>query len=180
MSLPSREKCLALLKKHGLSEGMVRHSLAVERVAVFLAKKLREAGEQVDVELVSRAALLHDVDKTKTLEAGFRHLHGQISKQILEEEGFPIIGEIAAKHYLYKVLEENPFSSWEEKLVVYADKRVNHDQVVSLDERFQYLLENYGNSEEKRDKIAACKPFIEKLEKEIFSKINASPDLEDL
>ncbi len=176
--LPSREDCLALLEKHGLPEHIVRHSLAVEKVAVFLAKKLQEAGEQIDIDLVSRAAILHDIDKMKSLEIGSGH--GTISKRILEEEGFPQLGLIAFKHNLPIVLEPSPFQAWEEKIVYYADKRVNHDRIVSLDERFKYLLERYGREEKIIEKISSCKPKVEELEREIFNKLGIDSSLSEL
>ncbi len=174
MPIPSREQCLRLLEKYGTPLHIVEHSLAVERVAVFLAKKMRLAGKKVDEALVSRAALLHDIDKTRTVEEGFRHLHGKISREILEREGLPEIGVVAEKH---QALEKKPFGSLEEKIVFYADKRVNHDKVVSLDERFDYLLSRYGTTKEKAGKISACREKIRTLEKEIFSTIRISPEL---
>lgn len=178
--LPSRQQCLKLLEKYGLPGHIVRHCLAVEKVAVFLAEKLREAGEQIDVDLVSRAALLHDIDKAETLKPGFGHLHGQMGKEILEKEGFPELGQLALRHLMFRNFEENPFDSWEEKVLNYADKRVNHDKIVSLDERFEYLLKRYGKSKESFGKISACRPFLEGLEKEIFSKISADKNLEGI
>ena len=176
--LPSREECLALLEKYELPEHIVRHSLEVEKVAVYLAKKLLEAGEQIDVDLVSRAAILHDLDKMKSLEVGSGH--GTISRKILEKEGLPKLGLIAFKHHLSIVLGSSPFQTWEEKIVYYADKRVNHDQIVSLGERFKYLLERYGKEAKIVEKISSCKPRVEGLEKEIFNKLNIDSSLSEL
>ena len=198
MNLPTREQCLALLEKYNIPRHIVRHSLAVERVAVFLAKKFNEAGIPVDAGLVSRGALLHDIDKIETLKEGFGHLHGKMGREILEKEGFPEIGKIAEAHHLERVLSlkpffprekslgksapvgAKPFDCWEEKIVYYADKRVNHDKIVSLDERFDYLLKRYGIEKGIRRTFLHCKPLVEKLEKEIFSKIDAGPELEGL
>jgi len=178
LSLPSREQCLKLLEKHGLPENIVRHSLAVEKVAVFLAKKLLEAGEKIDVELVGRSALLHDVGKAQELKLGSQHV--ALGEKILLEENLPEIAKIVGKHGLYQVFEEKPFDSWEEKLVFYSDKRINHAQVVSLDERFEYLCNRYGLSTERNQRIIDAKPLAEKLEGEIFAKIGLKPSLEEL
>ncbi len=180
MPLPSREECIALLCKHKLPEHIIRHSLTVEKIAVFLAKKFNAKGIKVDTELVSRGAILHDIDKPQTLDSETVHMHGHLSKKILEAEGFPRLGEIALKHRLFRVLEKNSFSSWEEKLVYYADKRVKHDKIVSLQERFNYLLKTYGEEKTVFDKIAKCKPRVEQLEKEIFSNLDITPSLEGL
>ncbi len=178
MPFPSRQECIALLHKYELPEHIVRHLKAVEKLAVFLAKKFNEKGIKVDTELVSRAALLHDIDKLQTLKSGFEHLHSKLSKEILEKEGFPLLGKIVSRHLLENILEENAFENWEEKLVYYSDKRVNHDQVVSLQARFDYLFERYGKEKKVFDKIAKCRPKVEQLEKEIFSNLDITPSLE--
>ena len=250
MNLPTREQCLALLEKYNIPGHIVRHSLAVETVAVFIAKKFNEAGIPVDAGLVSRGALLHDIDKVETLKEGFGHLHGKMGREILEKEGFPEIGKIAEAHHLERVLSlkpfllgqnlrdalaslthrnaqafrahrkaiaflasrtsgfaqsqtnrfalvpepyrfrkslgksapagAKPFDCWEEKIVYYADKRVNHDKIVSLDERFDYLLKRYGIEKGIRCTILKCRPFAIALEKEIFAEIKAGPELEGL
>ena len=180
LMLPTREKCLELLNKHGLFENMVKHSLEVEKISVYLAKKFNQAGIAVDVDFVSRAALLHDVDKAKTIQPGFEKQHGRMGQKILEEEGYPEMGLIVMRHELYNIFEKSPFDSWEEKIVFYADKRVNDYTIVSLDERFEYLSERYGKTKEIRDKLASCKPEVEKLEEEIFSKIDADKSLSEL
>lgn len=178
--LPTREKCLQLLDKYGLYDNMVKHSLEVEKISVYLAKKFNETGIRVDTEFVSRAALLHDVDKTETIKEGFEKEHGKMGQRILEKEGYPEIGAVALTHHLFRILEKNPFGSLEEKIVFYADKRVNNYNIVSLNERFDYLFERYGKTKEIRDKFASCKKSVEKLEEEIFSKIKADKSLEEL
>ncbi len=178
--LPSREQCIELLKKYELPPHIIRHSEAVEKLAVFLAKKFNAKGISVNTELVSRISLLHDIDKMQTLKPGFEHLHSKLSKEILEKEGFPLIGKMVSKHLLENVLEEKPFENWEEKLLLYSDKRVNHDQIVSLQERFDYLLDRYGKEKKIFDRISACKPGAEELEKEIFSNLDITSSLEGL
>ena len=178
MNLLSREQCFDLLEKHKVPEHIVRHSVQVEKVAVFLAKKLREIREQVNVDLVSRAALLHDIGKINALEKDIPHY--SVCQKILEKEGQPELAEIVGKHGLFQVLEEKPFNNLEEKLVNYADKRVTNDQIVSLDERFTYLVEKYGKTKKKAEKILSCKPHFLKIETEIFEKINAGKGLGEL
>jgi putative nucleotidyltransferase with HDIG domain len=178
--LPSRQKCLELLHKQNLSEDLLKHSIAVEKTASFIAKKLKDSGQKIDAGLVSRAALLHDIGKAKTIAEGFKRKHGEFGKEILEKEGFPDIAKIVAKHPLYQILEKQPFDSLEEKVVYYADKRVKFDKAVSLDERLGYILEKYGTDKEKTKKILAAKPLIQKLEKQILTAAKIGPSLEAL
>ncbi len=59
--LPSREECFKFLKEYRVPSHIVRHSLTAAKLAVFLGERLREKGTAIDVELVERACLLHDI-----------------------------------------------------------------------------------------------------------------------
>ncbi len=168
MRMELETKCLELLEKHGVPENVIRHSLRVRDVAVFLAEKLNGKGEEINIEQIESGALLHDIAKIRTLETG--EDHGLEASRVLREEGFEEVAEIAEKHMLFAVLKENLVASWEEKIVWYADKRVDHDKIVSLEKRFQKLVERYaGNDKEKAIKIKSCLVPAKKIEKEIFS-----------
>jgi putative nucleotidyltransferase with HDIG domain len=172
----SKEECLALLKKQAGSELIEKHSIAVARLAVFLAKKLVERGIIVDVGLVEKAALLHDIDKLQTLDG---REHGKKSAMILKQNGLSKIARIVEKHNLDRVLKggDEGLASWEEKLVYYADKRANLDKIVTLDERFEYLFERYGSKHPKvLEKIKKCKPRVERLEAEILEAAGLEKD----
>jgi len=177
--MPGRAQCLKLLEKYSVPENMVRHALAVEKAAVFLAKKISESGEKVDAALVSRGALLHDIGKPESLRTGVSH--GEKGREILLAEGFPqAVAEIARTHALYIVMEKTPFRSVEEKIVFLADKRVNHDKIVPLDERFKYLLERYGSTKEKFDSISACREKVGELEKELLKSAKSRKEFDEL
>ena len=53
-SLPTRNQCLAILNEHCVPPHIVKHNMAVARLAAFLAQKLKEKGLAVDVDLVVR------------------------------------------------------------------------------------------------------------------------------
>lgn len=169
-SLPSRKECLQVLKEVGLPRNIIEHSLLVNKVAVFLAKKLRQAGARVDVALVDRASLLHDVDKHWTLEEGRRH--GKLAKNFLLQRGWRKIAVIAEKHVLEKIRR---LRSLEEKIVFYADKRVTRNRIVSVRERFAYLKKRYGKSPRALAKIAFFEEPVLALEKRLLKKIGLKP-----
>ena len=178
MEIPSREQALELLQKHDVPENIVGHSKQVAKVATFLAEKIKEQGEQVNVPLVDAAALLHDIGKHIGLNTG--KSHADEGAKILEKEGLPEIAKIAEEHRLHYILE-TPLSSLESKIVYYADKRVRYDKVVSLGERFDYLLERYGSIKPRfRETILKCRPLVEELEKELFGKAKTGVSLEEL
>lgn len=169
VKLPTREECFELLKEYKVPENIIQHTLLVTKIAVFLAKKLKETGLDIDVELVDRASLVHDLDKIQTLNTG---KHGLVTEEILIKRGYPLVGKIAMQHKYGTI--HDPALSWEAKIVNYADKRVAHDKLVSLKERVDEAWERYKHKYKKRD-LKAVRLF-EELEKNIFSRIKINPE----
>ncbi|MBD3313178.1 HDIG domain-containing protein [Candidatus Woesearchaeota archaeon] len=168
--LPTRKQCMELLDEHEVPENVRKHSFCVNKVAVFLARRLKEKGIDIDVELVDRASLLHDLDKIATLGQGN---HGQLSKKILSERGYKRLADIVGNHVFEAVLDEN-LSTWEDKVVNYADKRCTEDKIVSLDGRFAYGRKTYPNHD--IDKTEEAESLFRSLEKEIFNIIGLDPN----
>lgn len=159
------------MKKYNVPENILKHSLVVNKFAIQLANLLINEGEQVNKILVDRASLLHDIGKFKALNKGVSH--EEEGYKILKKEGFNEIANIVKKHSLFSVLnkKEAPVT-WEEKIVFYADKRVNEDKIVTLKERMNYLKKRYGKNKKILKKIEAAEPLIYQIEKEIFNKIS--------
>ena len=179
MNLPTRRECIALLKKHGTPGHIIAHSIVTEKVCVHLGKKLKAQGIKINLQLLSRAGLLHDIAKFKTLHKDVKH--GIEGERILNELGFREIARITKNHGLGRIFAEGALQNWEDKIVYYADKRVTHDKIVSLDERFEYLRKRYGCiSEDAMRSINAAYPFVKRLEKEIFNKAKCDISLKEL
>lgn len=168
INLPSKKECIELIQKHNDTDRVYRHSLAVNKLAVFIAKKLKEKGISVNIELVDRASLLHDLDKIQTLSQG--HLHGEMSAGMLNGMGYPEIAEVVKNHSSAS-LKNVAKLSWEAKIVNYADKRCLVDEVVSLEKRYEYGLKRYPDSVTLEQKEINLK-----LEKEIFDIIGIKPE----
>lgn len=177
MNIPPRKQAFELLKKYSVPGHIVAHSEQVAKIAVFLGEKISKSGESVNLPLVEAAALLHDIAKKISIDdPSKRHVPGAV--KILEKEGLLEIAQIAGEHGLSHILEGH-FSSLESKLVYYADKRVRHCSLVSLEERFEYLLERYSLVKPGvRETILACKPKVFELEKELLGKAKLGPGLE--
>lgn len=164
-NLPSREECFSLLEEFEVPQNIIDHSLTVNKVVVFLAKRLIDAGVKINLNLVNRASLLHDIDKIQTLKT---RKHGQVSKEILTKKGFPKLGEVVSNHTLLSVLND---LDWESKVLNYADVRVLFTKVVSMQKRFENFEQRY------KTKIRQdVKQRYYKLEKEIFSKLDIDPE----
>ena len=126
------------------------HSFVVARVAEALVDGLYRTGKSCgplpDKEEVVSGALLHDIAKTLCIKTDCRH--AEVGRQICVELGYPELSEIVSEHVVLKnftadLYIQGVFGSKE--IVYYADKRVRHDRVVSLDERLEYILERYGD-----------------------------------
>ncbi|MFH1234787.1 MAG: HDIG domain-containing metalloprotein [Candidatus Diapherotrites archaeon] len=166
--IPSEKECLEMLARNKVPENIVRHSVKVKEFAVELAQKMVAKGIKVNLGLVRAGALLHDLDKIETL--GSKKMHGTLAWEKLNGEGCYAVAEIARKHLIENV---GGLSSWEEKLVYYADKRVIDETVVPLNERLDFIKQKYGLKDKKlMAKIRESEKAILALEKSILETIN--------
>ena len=201
-ALPSRDECLAIIRDCHVPAHILRHSKTVARLGVFLARELVRRGEAVDVELVERACLLHDIlrvcefplkdfsrfqqpvtedDKAKWRAIKERHAgtrHEDAAHAFLRD-AYPVLAETIRKHrYTAIVHEQDKPRTWEEKLVYYADKRVMHDTIVSLRVRLDEAHKRHAawRTTLSDAEISAIDTAIFQLEREIFTRIGLDPD----
>ena len=168
--LPSKAECLALLKKYKLTQGMIRHTKKVEKLAVYLAGKLQAAGLDVNIDLLNRAALLHDISKAEAVTKGGDHT--RMGKGVIKSLGYPAVAEIVSKHGTRTVCQAGMKpATLEERILYYVDKRVKHDKVVSLNDRFTDLEARYPREKNFREAFRES----QRIERELFKRLNISP-----
>jgi len=176
--IPSREQCNKLMMQHSMRPNIVEHSIQVMHVSLAITDNLKN-GVAVNRDLVIAAALLHDITKTRSLKTTERHdLSGG---ELLREMGFTSIAEIVEQHIVLQSL--NPQGRLEEReIIYYADKRVMHDKIVTIDERVHDLLQRYGNGKEIRSLICQNKNLILAVESKIasFMKIDINRAIEEM
>lgn len=144
----SHKEALLLLEKEQIKGRLLEHSKKVNEVANYLAKKLKENGINVDLELVDIASLLHDVGKFRSDTSGVPH---QVEgANILLENKEKTLARIVEIHSLPDV---NKLNSWEEKLIYYADKRCRRDEIVGLKRRLDDFRKRYSEANDLLDKI---------------------------
>jgi putative nucleotidyltransferase with HDIG domain len=172
--IPDVEECLGLMKQYHMLSNIKDHSIVVAQVAEVITNGLMRAGHELSMETVIAGALLHDIGKTACL--GNDDDHAAKGFEICLAHNLNSIADIIAEHVILKNYSaEKNFA--EKEIVYYADKRVNHDQVVSLEERLEYILERYGMNNEIRCRAikknyARCRD----LEKRMFSFLAFEPD----
>jgi uncharacterized protein len=172
--IPTADQCILLMERYGMLPNIKAHSIVVEKVAFLLAQRLQKAGEDLVLEAVTAGALMHDIAKTECLRT--KENHAEKGKEICLDLRLHEIADIVAEHIVLTEFRAG-HAVREKEIVYYADKRVNHDVVVSLDERLQYLLEHYGRGRESieeliRNNFELCRA----VEKKIFSRLSFRPE----
>jgi uncharacterized protein len=176
--IPDKEECLRVMEQYGMLKNIISHSLEVSRIALFLSGELNKRGQRIDLRLVEAASLLHDIAKTVCLRT--KEDHTQAGYHLLKEMGYERVGEIVAQH-VWLSREGDPLSVSEEEVVNYADKRVRHDQIVSLEERFLDLKNRYGKDHKSITYLERLEKTILGIEDKIFLILKIHPaDLQDL
>ena len=202
-SLPTRKECLALLAEYHVPPHIVSHCRAVAKLAVFLAQRLNENGAAIDIELLERAGLLHDMmrvfdfperdynlfernlpaeeqAKWQRLRTKYKAMtHEDAAYDVLKER-YPVLALTIKRHrYMAMLDEKDRPDTWEEKLLYYADMRVMHDEIVPLKQRLaeghKRNVFSHGSAAKSKINIARVDPMIEEMEKEIFEKIALDP-----
>ena len=202
--IPTRRQCFEIIKEYHVPPHILKHSLAVAKLAVFLAQRLREKGEAVNVDLVDRACLLHDIVRvcdfkeldyanfeqtvTEQDEAKWQQIratykgigHEDAAYEILRQR-YPLLALTIKRHRYMAMLDEKARpTTWEEKLVYYADMRVMHGKIVPLETRLREAHKRnvhlHGSEAQSKINTAKVDPLIYRLEEEIFDKIGLSPN----
>lgn len=172
--IPTREDCLKLMFRYGMLENIMDHSLEVARVALALSNELNRKGQKIDIALVEAAALLHDLTKTECLKS--KEDHALTGARLLRDIGCERVGEVIGEHIRLSQKTDTAQIS-EEEVVNYADKRVRHDRIVSLEERFEDLKGRYGKGQRTLDLLEELRKATQKIEERIFTVLGFEPDL---
>ncbi len=155
--LPSEKECYMLWDKYEMLPNIREHSQLVAEFARGLAILInRKYPNSVSENGAYVAGLLHDIAKTWTIKHGGNH-------QIL---GASIVRLETRSTFLASCVYHHVIWAWQEGelsqenmafhiplLITYADKRVRHNELVTLEDRFEDLQERYGTTEERKDNI---------------------------
>lgn len=163
MGYKIQDSDIETLRSSGVSEEDISHCRKVAEKALELAGR---TGLDLDLELVGRGSLFHDLGKAKTHEME----HGKIGAEMGKEIGLPDdVTAIMEKHIrggltepeareLNLPVKDYTLRKLEERIVIYADRLVDiiTDGVVTISEeleaetRFESILETipkYGKNE---------------------------------
>lgn len=117
-----------LYQKYQTPQQVIRHMRKVAEVADRLMDGMKMCGSRVRV---MQACLLHDLCRAEKQ-------HARVSAEVIRKEGYPAIAALVAVHHQAAYSEreaQGPLT--EAELLFYADKRVQEDVLVSVEERFR-------------------------------------------
>ena len=120
------------------------HSEMVTRVALAVTDWLHDSGLTLNRRAVETGALAHDIAKTPCLVTN--KLHALEGDRIVSGLGYPELGRLVRLH----VYLPDGYPLDECMVVNYADKRVKHDRIVGLAERWSYIFERYSQGDPER------------------------------
>lgn len=157
-----RDADIELLRNAGVSAADIAHSIKVAEKSLEIASRIPQ---DLDMELVGRGALFHDLGKAKTHEIE----HGQLGAEMGVVLGLPrAITTVMEKHIrgglsaeeaveLGLPVKDYSLSALEERIIIYADRLVDiiTDGIVPIkdekeaEERFEEILQTipkYGKN----------------------------------
>jgi uncharacterized protein len=140
--IPSQGEALAIHRKYGTNERIVRHCQIVAEAAKILAEEFRARGHKVDVDAVVAAGLLHDVGRSRIQTVR----HGVEGASIMQQEGVdPVIVEIIRRHVGAGISADEAKKlglpdfdyiprTLEQRIVCFADKMVSSEEIRPFNE----------------------------------------------
>lgn len=161
-SLTEKEAVEILKKAFGRDKvgfaKVLRHSRAVQRAALRIARKNQMKGISVDIPFVSTSSLLHDIGRARCsprTKGSIRH--GVIGARLLRSEHLLRYARVAERHIgagltpfeakkLGMPVKNYTPKTIEEKIVAHADKLIEDDKETS----FRHVYERYEKELGKR------------------------------
>lgn len=143
---PSREECLALLKKYQTPGHVVKHCLMVAETALKIGKALNDKGCALDLDLIQGAGLIHDIARVEDN-------HWEIGADIASGLGYYEEAEIIRVHMFYNC-DPSKEEITETDVICLSDRMVKEDEYVGLDDRMQYVLDKFKGDQEAVERIS--------------------------
>lgn len=154
--IPYDEGCFLLWDNYGMFNNIREHSMIVANFAEALAYQAIKIGYTNYIKSCRAGGLLHDIAKSYTVQYGGNH--AQLGAAwVLSATGSYRLAQVVLNHVQWKwnlpTCLVHPLF-----LVLYSDKRVQHNTPVSLEERYSDLIMRYGKTK------ASCKTIYRSWE----------------
>lgn len=161
---------LLFLRKNGVPENVIKHTIAVNKLAMEMARKIAKK-HKVDMRLVDEGSLMHDIGRAKTHGID----HGVVGAKMLRKMGINEgVCRIAERHILAGVAKSEakglglPEADYlpvtlEEKIVSHADNMVDGDKVVGVEAKAKRAADWLGKDHPAVKRLKSLEREIESL-----------------
>jgi tRNA threonylcarbamoyladenosine biosynthesis protein TsaE len=179
IAIPSQKDIEAFIVDTGLPSHIVDHMQSVANVCNIIADELMKQKRFVRKNALHAAALCHDLlrfidfaeqeqqPRWEMFKKTYGVTHEEAAKNYLNEKGFPEIGSIVSTHRGSERPGDPVPKSIEQLALAYGDKRSMHDNVVTVDERFDDFVVRYGQGKESTVS-KAWRKSIQSIEQKLF------------
>jgi radical SAM family uncharacterized protein len=149
-----RSDCIDLLNKNETPSHVIRHCRAVSAAAKNIAVALNKAGAELDVALVERAGLLHDIARVQPD-------HAAAGADIIEPID-PAAAAIIRVHMTHDI-NNDAASLTEADVVSLADRSVREDEYIGVTARMGEILARFRDKPEAVRRLQAKIKDTQKL-----------------
>jgi putative nucleotidyltransferase with HDIG domain len=172
--IPTEKECYDLMDQYRMLDNIREHSIVVAEVVRAISHGLVISGVQLSVDKAVAGALLHDIAKTQSLQTGGDH--AALGREICLQHHLDEIADIVAEHIWLRSYSHDGVYS-EKEVVYYADKRVLHTSVVSLEERMHDIIDRYGRNDSRLTQLVQMNFNIcREIERKLFKKLDFRPE----
>lgn len=158
---PDDEEIKCIYEICSVPPNVIEHCMKVAELSEKITTLLNGKGTNLDVHLIKNSALLHDIAKGQTN-------HSLIGKNIMQQYGYPKVGDIIGEHMDINLESDDRIS--EKEIVYLCDKMVKGTKIVTIEERFDIAKEKFKNKPdiiaivfERIKKAAIIKSKVEKI-----------------
>ncbi|MGO9022541.1 MAG: DVU_1551 family NTP transferase [Syntrophobacteraceae bacterium] len=125
--IPSEQECAEILARYDVPGNVTAHCRLVAELARTLALHLNRAGLNINAGLVVASGYLHDLARAQPD-------HARAGARMIEKLGYPLVARVVASHMDIRLKRRGLDES---DLVFLADKCIEEDRFVALEERFE-------------------------------------------
>ena len=167
----TRSEAISLLKESGCDEKVIKHSIAVSKLALKIAKKLKKKGYNVNLNFIEIASLLHDIGRAKT--HGIKHgIEG--AKILRKRKGFEKFAKVCERHIGAGIKKEEASKlglpkrdfmpkTLEEKVIAHADNLIFYDKEVPIEKTIEKLKKELGGNHPAISRVESLSREIDTL-----------------
>ncbi|CEG12209.1 conserved hypothetical protein [groundwater metagenome] len=183
--MPDKLFAINLLKKEGADERVIKHCIAVSKLAVEIACKISKKNNiDVDLNLVKIGGLLHDLGRSKTHGIAHGIAGAEILRNLIKDINLNLspndkifiekLARICERHIGAGIDKEEATilgigekdylpETIEEKIIAHADNLIAQDKVAGIEQTIENFERKLGKNHKAVKRIVELNNYINSL-----------------